>query len=100
MFRNEKYATQGIVQNIPVDIQTKIWDAIYGLDFEPDYLQVFTLEPIIKNGAIMQKITHEQEEPEYRKEFVVPTDAFSVVTTKIFVIDDLSHSTILLASEY
>ena len=45
-----------------------------------------------------QHITHTQEQPPYLYQMDVPcTDA---VDAKIFVIDDGTHSTMLLAEEY
>ena len=61
---------------------------------EKDYLQVFTLT---KTPA-GQHIVHEQEQPPYRYELDVPCD--DAVNAKVFVIDDLTHSTMLLAEEY
>ena len=45
-----------------------------------------------------QHIVHEQEQPQYRYELDVPCD--DAVNAKVFVIDDLTHSTMLLAEEY
>ena len=41
---------------------------------------------------------HSQEEPAYERTFTFPTD--EPITAKIFVIDDETHSTMLLAEEY
>ena len=41
---------------------------------------------------------HEQEQPLYRYELDVPCD--DAVNAKVFVIDDSTHSTMLLAEEY
>ena len=41
---------------------------------------------------------HEQEQPTYRYELDVPCD--DAVDAKVFIIDDLTHSTMLLAEEY
>ena len=46
----------------------------------------------------MQSITHTSEEPEYRMEYLIPSDA--LITEKLYIIDDGDHSTMLLASEY
>ena len=48
--------------------------------------------------ATGQHIVHEQEQPPYRYELDVPCD--DAVNAKVFVIDDLTHSTMLLAEEY
>lgn len=61
---------------------------------DKDYLQVFSLSS--DNGR--QRIIHSQEIPEYQKEYVL--NVGSPVTEKIFVIDDQTHSTMLLANEY
>ena len=59
-----------------------------------DYLQVFNL---VANGT-NQQVTHSQEEHTYERTFTFPTD--EPITTKIFVIDDETHTTMLLAEEY
>ena len=59
-----------------------------------DSLQVFKL---VANGT-SQQVIHSQEEPSYERTFTFPTD--EPITAKIFVIDDATHSTMLLAEEY
>ena len=49
-------------------------------------------------NATGQHIVHKQEQPPYRYELDVPCD--DAVSAKVFVIDDLTHSTMLLAEEY
>ena len=61
---------------------------------DKDYLQVFSLSEY--NGK--QRIIHTQEIPEYKKEYVL--NISKTVTAKVFVIDDETHSTMLLANEY
>ena len=61
---------------------------------DKDYLQVFYLSA--ENGR--QKIKHIQEVPEYTKEYYLNSD--KPVTEKVFVIDDETHSTMILANEY
>ena len=60
-----------------------------------DYLQVFTCTE--SDGK--QKIEHIQEEPEYQREYLINIDAPYFIG-KIFVVDDETHSTMLLAEEY
>ena len=59
-----------------------------------DYLQVF----ILTKTPTGQHIVHTQEQPPYRYELDVP--CMNAVDAKVFVIDDKTHSTMLLASEY
>ncbi len=95
MFKNARYATRGINAEIPLALQLILWKMIDEMEVaQKDYLQVFTLST--ENGE--QKIIHEQEQPDYRKEYVFSTDR--LVNAKIFVIDDGDHSTMLLAEEY
>ncbi len=50
------------------------------------------------DSASASRIVHEQEQPLYRYELDVPCD--DAIDAKVFVIDDLTHSTMLLAEEY
>ena len=94
-FNNPRYATRGISSTLPLMLQIILWGLIDTMEVvEKDYLQIFTLAS--ENGK--QKIVHEQEQPEYRKEYLFPAD--EPVNAKIFVIDDETHSTMLLAEEY
>ena len=95
MFNNQRYATKGITNTVPLVTQIILWDCIDSMKVErKDYLQVFKL---VANGTD-QQITHSQEEPDYERTFTFPTD--EPITAKIFVIDDETHSTMLLAEEY
>ena len=95
MFNNPKYLTKGVQSSIPGWLVILLWHLIEIMPVEhKDYLQVFRL----RQTATGQHITHTQEQPPYQYELDVPcTDA---VTAKIFVIDDGTHSTMLLAKEY
>ena len=95
MFNNPKYLTRGVQSTIPGWLVILLWHLIEIMPVEQkDYLQVFRLS---RTGT-GQHITHTQEQPPYQYELDVPcTDA---VKAKIFVIDDGTHSTMLLAEEY
>lgn len=97
MFDNQRYMTRGIESTIPYETILLLWQLIDGRkkESEMDYLQVFQLTV----QGRLQHIEHRQEEPPYEAQFAVETDA-EPVHAKIFVIDDGSHSTILLAEEY
>lgn len=94
MFKNNRYLTKGVQAKIPLELQLFMWDCIDKLPDSADYLQVFTLEPF----GVMQRITHTSENPEYKREYLFPSDF--PVTAKIFVIDDGDHCTMLLSEEY
>ena len=85
MFNHQKFLTRGIESEIPAWLVHLMWHMVLMMEVsEKDYLQVF--------------IVHEQEQPPYRYELDVPCD--DAVNAKVFVIDDLTHSTMLLAEEY
>ena len=93
MFNNNRYLTRGVQAEIPLELQLFMWECIDNLPEPKDYLQVFSLEAF----GEMQRITHTSEEPEYKMEYLIPSE--SPITAKIFVIDDGDHSTMLLAEE-
>ena len=94
MFDNQRYLTKGVQAEIPLALQIFMWSCIDGLPEECDYFQVFKLENL---GGI-QKITHFSEQPEYRMEYLIPSD--NPITAKVYVIDSEEYSTMLLAEEY
>ena len=104
MFDNPRYVTAGINAMVDPTLQIAIWSMIDNLDaaLEKDYLQVFEVSPIIIPGLATEmvtvKVAHIQEQPPYRREHFV--NCFKSTTVKIFVIDDSTHSTMLLAEEY
>ena len=94
-FTGQRYLTRGVQNEIPFDLQMFMWYLINQLPEPKEYLQVFRLS-VSDKGT--QRIVHEQEEPEYRKEYDIQTD--NPVTAKVYVIDDGDHCTMLLAEEY
>ena len=95
MFTSQRYATRGVTTTVPLVLQIILWDLIDSMEVaEKDYLQVFRLSA--ESGK--QKITHSQEEPDYCKEYLFPSE--EPITAKIFVIEDETHTTMLLAEEY
>lgn len=95
MFENPKYITCGVQSEIPDALMVLMWQMIAAMQTaQKDYLQVFTL----MKTPTGQHIVHEQEQPPYRYELDVPCD--DAVDAKVFVIDDSTHSTMLLAEEY
>ncbi len=93
MFKNKRYITKGISQKVDPLLQIFMWHCIASLPEPKDYLQVFT---VIADGKKL-KIKHSQEDPEYEKECLLDAPFY---VGKIFVIDDKTHSTMLLAEEY
>lgn len=99
--KSNRYITKGIQQEIPLELQLFMWNCIDKLKEqgkELDYLQVFELIEDRADDIFYQIIEHRQEVPEYNKTYkICPKEN---VDAKIFVIDDETHSTMLLAEEY
>lgn len=101
MFNKEnRYVTKGVSENVDIRLQIIIWNLVDELkeQMEVDYLQIFNISQINKSRI---EITHKQEIPEYkaiyeidRQDIVLENDA------KIYVIDDVEYSTMILAEEY
>ena len=95
MFDDQKFLTRGVMAEIPSWLTDLMWHMVLRMEVEgKDYLQVFKLT---KTPA-GQHIVHEQEQPPYRYELDVHCKC--AVDAKVYVIDDKTHSTMLLASEY
>ena len=95
MFSGKRFVTSGIAEKVPLELQMIMWNMIDTMDKPRDYLQVFDLSE--ENGK--QKIVHSQEQPEYMKEYLFETDT-PFLCAKIFVIDDVTHSSMLFNYEY
>ena len=94
MFNSNRYLTRGVQTTIPFELQFFMWELIDQLPEPKDRFQIFRLT--IQNGK--QHISHESEQPEYHKEYDIETS--NPIETKIYVIDDDTHCTMLLAEEY
>ena len=94
-FQNKRFITRGVDEKLNPLLQLFMWQCIDEMPGPKDYLQVFKLS--VKDGK--QRITHTQEIPSYAKEYLLIADAPFYVG-KVFVIDDETHSTMLLAEEY
>lgn len=93
MFNNKRYATRGVMENVNPILQLFLWQLVDSMPLPRDYLQVFKFS---KEGKQL-KITHMQEVPAYRREYLLDAPVF---VGKIYAIDDGEQSTMLLANEY
>ena len=95
MVKNERYVSSVVAARIPLVTQLMMWAMIDDLKaVEVDSFQVFFLSPANEK----QRITQMQEVPEFRRELTV--DCEEQVTEKVYVIDSIEYSTMLLAEEY
>lgn len=90
-----RFITRGIEAEIPHWLRNLMWFLRDSVEIDSkDHLQVFRLTKV----STGQHIVHIQEQPPYRRELSVPCE--DAVTTKVYIIDDETHVTMLLASEY
>lgn len=97
------YATRGVMATLSPDMQMILFRMIFLLrdrtDIPTDYLQIFELSPNRDlNAPLNQEIVHKQEQPPYRATNL--EHSATPVNAKIYVIDDGTHATMLLAEEY
>lgn len=103
MFDHTRYVTRGITATLPPILVVFLWQLIDNRrdsGEELDYLQVFQLCRDASGSGNIQLIQHSQEMPDYRANHQVMLLDDPAVNTKVFVIDDVTHSTMLLAEEY
>ncbi len=98
-----RFLTRGIDAEVPKELQVLMWQSVEELvqsETKTDYLQVFELSLDEKKEFI--KIKHTQEQPPYENTLRIKAKPsfLPLPDAKIFVIDDVTHSTMLLASEY
>ena len=96
MFKNQRFITKGVESAVALLLQLFMWQCIDEMPPPKDYLQVFNF--IIEDNK--QKIIHSQEQPNYKREYLLKLVDAPIFIGKIFVIDDGEHSTMMLASEY
>ncbi len=93
MFNGKRFVTSGIAEKVPLELQVIMWNMIDTMDEPKDYLQVFYL--LEENGK--QKIVHSQEQLNTRRSICLKQ---VLLVCKDFVIDDVTHSTMLFNYEY
>ncbi|MDB1933018.1 MULTISPECIES: DUF960 family protein [Clostridium] len=99
--KNNRYVTRGVNEEIDIRLQLIIWSMIDKLNdegnVELDYLQVFKLRKEENKIVIKQS----QEVPEYSYIYEIELEDIQIDDEiKIYVIDSVEYSTMLLPSEY
>lgn len=100
--KDNRYITRGVNTTLSIHLQLLLWNLIDTLkqskSIELDYLQIFSFKHIVDNDKYNLVITHSQEVPPYEKEYKFYVD--KPVNKKVYVIDDKTYTTMLLAEEY
>ncbi len=99
--RNNRYVTRGVNEEVDIRLQIIMWSMIDKLNdeenIELDYLQVFKIR---KEGNKVV-INQSQEVPEYSCTYEIELEDIQIDDgIKIYVIDSVEYSTMLLSSEY
>lgn len=104
MFEKEgqRFLTPGIKEGVPLEVQLLLWHLIDSSDWQMDYLQIFELHK--ENHTNKLIIIHRQEEPEQKRKVSFQLGQYAkelqALPSKIWVIDDGNHQTMLLPEEY
>lgn len=104
MFEKEcqRYLTPEIKEGVPMEVQLLLWHLIDEVDWQKDYLQIFELFKENQTNKLI--IIHRQEQPEKKRKVSFQLGKYSiefpVIPSKIWVIDDGDHQTMLLPEEY
>ena len=94
-FQNKRFITFGVSERIPEELQVLLWLMADGVE-EQDYLQIFELHGTEEGISIV----HKQEVPPYENHVQVHGAKLTQSYEKVYIIDDETHSTMLLAEEY
>ncbi|WP_278679301.1 DUF960 family protein [Clostridium paraputrificum] len=99
--KNNRYITRGVNEEVDIRLQIIMWSMIDKLNdegnIELDYLQVFKLRKEGKKVIIEQS----QEATEHNETYIIELEDVKVGNeNKIYVIDSVEYSTMLLPSEY
>lgn len=101
-FSGKRFVTRGVSNNFPIELQLLLFATIERMREKVggrlDYLQIFNIVLEKKGNKKFLHIYHEQECPQAKLEYIVPTE--KEVSGKVYMIDDLDHVTLLLAEEY
>lgn len=100
--KDNRYITRGVNSTLSIHLQLLLWNLIDTLkqdkSIELDYLQIFDFRHVVNDGKHNLIIRHSQEVPPYEKEYKLYVD--KPVDKKVYVIDDGTYATMLLAEEY
>lgn len=100
--KGKRYTNRGVNADVDIRLQILMWGLIDKLkenkSLQVDYLQVFNI--CKKDYRIL--LEHTQEVAEYKKLYEIKNmgDIEIEEKLKLFVIDDVEYSTMLLAQEY
>jgi hypothetical protein len=101
MFTGARFATKGIVTEVPFELQLMLWaliDLLFLQNKRLDYLQIFELSPALE-GEQGQRIIHTQEQPPFKQERVLKA-SWEIYCGKVWIIDSGDYATMLLPEEY
>lgn len=94
-FQNQHFLTAGVCTRVPPLLQLIMWMLTDEMK-EADYLQIFELQKTPKGTLIV----HKQEVPPYEHALLLRDFNMLEHNEKVYIIDDVTHSTMLLAEEY
>lgn len=102
MFTSKRYATKGIHEKVELHLQLLLWSLIDKRKRKGiivDYLQVFELSIVRKDGVVIQRVIHRQECPSVIATYYLPMIDTPIKLT-IWAMDSEAYCMMLLPEEY
>jgi hypothetical protein len=98
MFDGTRFASAKLQKILPEWSRNLLWYLIEEMIVpEKNRIQYFQLGRVFHAGEYKQKIIHIQQQPNYHEEYILTVR--NPIDAAIFVIDDVTHCTMLLAEE-
>ena len=100
-----KVTTWGIRNRLDLNLQNLLWIETYMLKengIKADHMQIFKLKTVrtrSKDTALL-KVAHTQEAPYYENNFSIRIELDMAVNGTVWMIDDLTHATMMWDTEY
>lgn len=97
MFEKEtRYISKIINDELPEELILEIWKMIDEMEIIQDYCQMFKITNILGQVTIV----HTQDTPQYSHTKNIKLSSPIALAMKIYVIDDGTHSTMILIDKY
>lgn len=100
---SNRYSTKRAADELSEELRRLIWNIVDSFtsgrdEDEIDYLQYFELSVKARDGHVMQRIIHRQEQPEFMEDTIFEVDHPFEGT--VIVYDEICQSILMLSEEY
>lgn len=103
MFSSPRFATRGVMERVPIEIQLALWQIIdvrKERGDQIDYLQVFELFVECVDGEPLQRVLNRQEQPEHTEIVSLYGVNQFLDGMTIWALDSRTYSSMIFPEEY